>query len=196
MSRRFGRNQRRRAREALAQAGEQLRQAEDKASRFSEALEMDRALLRNVQSELAGRNAFIREVGEIVGRTAIIAGQPVKLNYKHHAKRGEMRGYGDGSIIVEPYQPLSFSLSDSIEHASLTRVQYETMELLDVSVVADQMRDMMQAYVTLADETLVYGITRSALGKLSRNELVHRLTSEIATQLAVALADHVKRRFP
>lgn len=191
MSRRFGRNRRRRAREALALSQSMLQAADSNASRIS-------AALRNAQADLAERDAFIREVGEIVGRTAIIAGLPTKLNYKHHRARGDWSrtGPGENSLRIHVPQPMpSFEPSLNVQHTELSKVQDEILELLDIDLVADKMRPVIHARVTMADESVAYAISHAAIRRLTRGELQKRLALAIAEEMAAVLVDRLQRKF-
>jgi hypothetical protein len=169
MSRRYGRNQRRRAREALAAADERIGNLET-------AMKMDRALLARQRGEIQRSEDFQREVAEIVGREAIIAGVPVRMSYS-------FQRYGD-SIEFVPRQPFSaIALLNSVEHTHIKAVRRETLHLLDVDVVADQLRHQIQARVKLAGSQAGYAISTKALIRMPEKELVPRIAEEIAVLL-------------
>jgi hypothetical protein len=165
MSKRFGRNQRRRAREALAAAEQQI-------ADLRLTIKMDRELLRSQSIQIAAANEFTREVAEIVGREAIIAGKPVRLDYEWDRKRNGDR------INIAPHRPFTHLLS--VESAPIEMVRYETLYLLDVEEIADVLRNQMHAHVTLADKTVGYAISESALRRMTEHELRRRLAPEIA----------------
>lgn len=169
MSRRFGRNQRRRAREAIAAA-------EGRIENLSAALECDRALLASQRRKLGEAEAFQREVAEIVGREAIIAGKPVCLDY-------EFARYGDSIEFVPKQSFPAISLLNSVEHAHVERVRSETLHLLDVDVVADELRYQIHARVRLAGSQAGYAISASALRRMPEKKLVPKIAEEIAVLL-------------
>jgi hypothetical protein len=195
MSSRFGRNKRRRAREQLAAAQAMLAQANEAIGELTLAKLVHSQLLHGLRADLDQRDQFLRDVGEIVGRTSILAGQPVKLNYKFERARNSMgrTAPGENSLVV--YPEFLFDWRQPIEDAETCTVQTEIMELLDVQVVVDQLRPMMHAYVTMADESVAYGLTHTAIRRMTRAELKAHLQDKVAAELLELLTVRLKGRF-
>lgn len=177
MSRRYGRNQRRRARECIAELEAELAQAKVR----NVALLAEKYILLN---RIEKAEDFQREVAQIVGREAIIAGAPVVLDYRYNRKTDQ------DCIEIIPRQLFSFA-SRSADYAEIEAVRRETLHLLDVTAVADVMRHQMQAYVKLADGAIAYGISATALRRMTDAELRRHIVEPMAYQLALEL----KRRF-
>lgn len=178
MSKRYGRNQRRRAREALAAAQERI-------SNLVYSGAMDRALLGNVRAKLREAEDFQRDVAEIVGRHAVIAGVPTGLNLGRTTFR-----QADGWRVIAP-RPLPSVEEMMRPNMELTAMRDEVLRLLDIELVADKLRGQMQAWVTIAGAEVCYGMTEAAFRDMTEPELMRRLVEPVARQLAAEL----KRRF-
>jgi hypothetical protein len=171
---RFGRNQRRRAREAIAALQQQQAQTLDK--------------LAATQSDLFKANDFARQVAEVVGREAIIAGEPVELDYQYQRRERRL-----DSIRHWPYKPVpAFWPWQEVANAPIEWVRAETLHLLDIQLIADVLRHQMHAMVTIADEDAAYAISGSALRRMSAREI----EASIAPHIARMLAARLKARFP
>lgn len=177
MSRRYGRNQRRRAREALAEAGKRNELLEA-------AIKLDRGMLRRLREKLERAEAFQREVAEIVGRQAVIAGEPTSMNLGRVTFQ-----QADGWRVTPPRH---FSLVElAHQPMELEPLRAEVLRLLDIELIADKMRGQMQAWVTIAGAEVCYGMTEAAFRGMTDHELMRRLVEPVARQLALEL----KRRF-
>lgn len=178
MSRRFGRNQRRRAREAIAAAEQNIKKLQWATRMNLELLDLQRRKLRDAED-------FQREVAEIVGRQAIIAGEPTSLNLGRTTFK-----QADGWRVIAP-RPLPSIEELMAPTMALEPMRYEVLRLLDIELVADKMRGQMHAWVQIAGAEVCYAMTESAFRGMTDHELMHRLVEPIARQLAMEL----KRRF-
>lgn len=167
MSRRFGRNQRRRAREELAVQVARVAQ-------LTESMGMDRELLKKQAAHLREAVDYAGEVAEMVGREAVIAGAPTKLN-------GEVFD-GMRFAPLAPPQFASFAVDMPVQY-----IRSETLRLLKMETVADRMRGQVHFRVTLADKVAGYTISESALQRMSEGEIERRVTPEIARFLVRAI---------
>lgn len=177
MSRRFGRNQRRRAREALAAS-------EQSISDLETAMTLDRALLRDQGRRLREYEYFQRDVVDLVGREAVIAGEPTTLDLKWDERDGDR-------IHHAPYQPLTMARIIDRSWQDSYAVRDEVLRLLQVETVAEPMRQQVHARVTLADERVGYAISESALQRLSRDQIRKAIGEPMLRMLVDAL---MKRR--
>src|SRR4051812_45424239 len=90
MSRRFGRNQRRRMREELAAKSSSIGSLEA-------ARAMDQGLLRYQSEKLDDYKEMLHEVRSMVGQAAVAAGEPAMESYNPHAD--------DDSFQKDVYMP-------------------------------------------------------------------------------------------
>lgn len=141
------------------------------------AMALDRALLRRQGEKLREAEDFAREVAEIVGREAIIAGVPVTLQYEWTRKDRitEFRH--------EPQQPMPFHLP-SAQRAPVEFVRIETMHLLQVDAVAEVMRCQMQIEARLADGHKAIAISGTAIRRMTKDEIYRLLVRPLAEALA------------
>lgn len=172
MSKRFGRNQRRRARESIAALTA-------RAGELEKGMAMDRGLIRQQSARLAEADAFAREVGAIVGREAVIAGEPVMMDLRW-PRRSAM---GPRLVPSKSLGPIDFETP----LPSVVSIQYETLRLLEVDCVADRISRTMHVRVTMDDKTIGYGLTEAALIQMTDREIESRVAPEIARMLAAAL---------
>lgn len=179
MSKRFGRNQRRRAREALAAS-------ETEIALLKRGMELDRHLMRSIRQDLEEARAFQRDVAAIVGRQAVIAGEPVNLDL------GRMTfDQADGWRVI-PILPARWTVPSFTDAPpTMEAIRHEILRLLDIELVADRMRGQMQAWVRIAGAEVCYGMTESAFRAMTEPELMRQLVGPVARQLAMEL----KRRF-
>lgn len=177
MSKRFGRNQRRRAREALAASEQRINDLEC-------AIVMEGGLMASTRAKLSEARAFQRDVAEMVGREAVIAGEVTTLDYKWDADHGDHINY-------VPRQQLSMAMLCDRSEQEIYEMRHEVLRLLNVEAVNEVMRHMVHARVTLADERVGYGISEAALRRMSRDQL----RKTIYEPMLDMLVDALKRRF-
>lgn len=179
MSQRFGRNQRRRASEAIQAAQEEVH-----ALRY--ALDMNNALIQEQGRKLRDAEAFARDVACMVGREAVIAGVPTKFDAG--MPLDEALKYG-----IRTTPPRQFdNWIDAVDMMSVQAVRYEILRLLDVRTIRDIMRRQMHVRVQLADQTTRYSISEMALGRMTAKEIAKHISSEIAHHLALELKKHYR----
>lgn len=174
MSQRFGRNQRRRAREAIQAAQEEVH-----ALRY--ALDVNNALIQEQGRKLREAEAFAREVARMVGREAVIAGVPTQFDAG--MPRDEALKYG-----IRTTPPRQFdNWIDAADVMSVQAVRYEILRLLDVRTIRDIMSQQMHVRVQLADLTTGYSMSEMALSRMTAREIAQRIAPEIAQHLAEQL---------
>lgn len=166
MSRRFGRNQRRRAREALADSDKKIVQLQS-------GMMMDRALLSHQSEKIRKAEEFAREIADIVGRFSIIAGEPVR-----------MAGVCFDRMQIYAKESQSYASYNSFDFSPTEFLRSETLRLLKIKAVSGIFKSKMHVMVTLADKTVGYCLTESALHGMSAEWIERRIAPEIARQLA------------
>lgn len=169
MSRRFGRNQRRRAREALVQAAQSLGQ-EREARQMAEAIARESSARARTLRELLG------EFASRVGRYAIAEGVPAKFESDWLGRRPNFR------LPVMPEFDVSAIFSNASMYDTMT-ICDEVMRVLDVEVVRDHMKRDMHVRLYFDEHRVGYALSDHAVRNMTRAELVGRLAPEIATFL-------------
>lgn len=172
MSKRFGRNQRRRAREAIAAL-------EAKAANLEEAYRRETGLMRDISRRLQDANDHARAVAEIVGSNAIAAGEPITLQYQC------MKNARDFRLAVPPMRA-EYSLMTT-QSASMEFIMDETMHLLQCDAVASLTSHEMHCYVQLANGSIGYAISGAALMQRDNRELIELIVPKIARGLVEAI---------
>lgn len=167
MSKRFGRNQRRCLREALVNA---------KASD-----DMNRGLLVYQRQKINDLKMFIDEVIAIVGNGSI-------LNPHPRVVHGIGRDRRNFDVPVLP--PLSFN---NFEVSCDEHARVITLNILETAVAKDKFSEALHFRVQLADEKVMYSMSKSAVLNTPKAVLIERLHREIARQLAHQLAEVLKR---
>lgn len=179
MSRRFGRNQKRRLRAELAAQAERVAGLES-------AHIMDRALLADQSDALQQAKEFAAEVAYAVGRNAILAGEPQKLLWE-----GDRR---DADRLRIPVWQDDVPATDygRLPVSAMPLVHNECLRLLEVVAVRDMLRREVHAKVDMAGQQVAYGIGERALAMMTQRELLGRLVPVIASQLGQALVQAIK----
>lgn len=186
MSKRFGRNQRHRAREALAteQANSKQRIGE-----LVSVLEMARTDLIEKGHRLREADDFARDVARAVGRSCVYAG--VALPQSFSMDRYEAAKYGMRVVSPQEFRGIEeFSNTMNVE-----QVRFEVVRLLDIQAVRDKLRSQMHFRVQLADNVVGYAISESALSFMTHKELERILVMEITEEIARALSTEIKKKF-
>lgn len=158
MSKRFGRNQKRRMREEIAAVT---------AARATDGL-----LLRDMRRQLDEAHDFAEAVREAVGRNAIIAGVPNRINYK--MPEGERSFYQPA-----PMPRHAINYEPAIMDVDSYAFRNEVMHLLDIEAVRSVVAMEQHVLVNLADHRVGYAISAEALRRLSERELRNVIAPQI-----------------
>lgn len=179
MSRRFGRNQRRRAREALAAA-------EHERDEYRAAFAMSRGLVADLQRQLDRMRDDMNEAVNTAGAMSVlfpVDGAPVRLPREvtlDHVRRVGWRAH----VFAEP---------SIMEPAGmLAKSPIETLRVLFARIDPDVLRGAIHCHVELSDEIARYAISMTGLRVLSMRQLQERVYADIAPKLAMLLAKEVK----
>lgn len=178
MSKRFGRNQKRRMREALHMA--ELAAEREYAGRM-----MAEGIARDNSRKLAALRENMAEVVGRIGNYAIAEGIPTTFQADWLARNERF------NLPVHQPFPSIFDCLATGMHATAT-VHQEVMRVLDIQVVRDEMARDLHCRIEFDGIRLGYGISAHAVDKMGRAELVRRMTPEIALMLANELKGKVR----
>lgn len=144
--RRFGRNQRRRAREQIAS--------------LQCAHEMDRELLRHQSDKLADMRREIAMAKEIAGQMSVLFPARETVNVQWESTRTPVR--------VIPRQHFDLTPIGVAEIAPNACIQMVDLQTLVAGIEVNRLTGAMHAYIRFADKDLAYGISASAWHSMSR----------------------------
>jgi hypothetical protein len=168
MSKRFGRNQRRRMREQVAG--------------LEQAVQMDRALLQRQRGELHELSEEIRDAKAIVGAYSVVL-EPDRL-----------RVNGPPRDVVELPLPLlpndEFVLADDDSAPPSYVEERVPLSVMLARVDEDQMKRAVHVRVEFAGGQWGYGMSQQAMAKLPARQL----TKTIARELARVIAPEIRKR--
>lgn len=169
MSKRFGRNQRRRLRQEI----ENLRLSDN----------MHRGLLVHQREKINELDQFVRDVVEIVGEISAVNPTPARQN-----------GFSlsnTSSFQLPPYERSNFNSLEDPAQQSVVRLV--TMDVLETKVEEGVLSDAIHFHVRLGNNKVVYAISKPAVAMLPRRVLIDRFHSEISRQLAIELVRIIKK---
>lgn len=181
MGKRFGRNQRRRAREALAAA-----QAE--ASKWHAGWALNEELVRHQGLTLRQLRSELEDAREIVGRASLAF--PVSERLDTQMDTTEALRYG---INLAPMPTMTPARFGSME-VSIKEMQWRATHL-DVLLPTVRLEDFSQRVhfrVHFADEQVGYAMSSKDVYLMSHRQLIDRIHHEIAPKLAHHLTNLLK----
>ena len=165
MSKRFGRNQKRRMRQEIQALGERRTQ--------------DRRTIDNLYSRLDDHRRFLEYALELVGPDSILNPEPRMV---------ETSGYGDQTRVPVYREPLN------IWHdRAVAKVESTLVRALNTQVVRSALRPAMHFRARLRGGEVAYALTDEAIATMSTRQLEAVLHEHIARQLAHQLALALKR---
>lgn len=170
MSRRFGRNQRRRMREELAKSEAVACDAIAVAARRGKHAE-------NLASEAAELRAMIEDIAGRVGCYAITAGEPCNFDADWLE-----RGQGRFQMSAQPAMASIASFGSAMD--ATMAIHDETMRLLEVEAVRAPMSRDMHCRVTFDKHVIGYAMSDHALHNMTAREIERRIAPEIARLMA------------
>ena len=169
MSRRFGRNQRRRAREAQAA--------------LVEALGMAQGLSRWQSGRIQELESQIRDVRRELGlHTSLLPAQSTQIDGPSRSAIEVARRQEFGGAWLEVGQPLN---TCSWERVSMT--------VMLARIDSDKFRDALHMRVEFGDRALGYAMSRQALAMMSRARCVQLVSREMAEMFAREFAKGDRR---
>ena len=165
MSKRFGRNQKRRMRQELASL-DKLRTRDQQA-------------IDNLRTRVEDHRRFLEYALELVGPDSILNPEPRMV---------ETSGYGDQTRILVYRAPLNIWH----DHA-VAKVESTLVRALNTSIVRSALRPAMHFRARLRGGEVAYALTDEAIATMSTRQLEAVLHQHIARQLAHQLALELKR---
>ncbi len=168
MSRRFGRNQRRRLREELAAA----QTAKD---RFETAWHREAGLLRHVSDKRQEAEERLLEIYEMLPALCMLA----------PPKRREVQSLDTPFYAVAPPRGRP-DLGDTVPIVALHAVS--------AAVDEDLLRHSLHATLTCKGEKVAYAVTEEALYGMGEQQLVRLVERQIAPLLTKALIECLRKR--
>lgn len=170
MSRRFGRNQRRRAREALAVEVQRVERAERLAK---DRMEM----YRNASSDLNNMLDFFHILAGRVGRESVLVGGEAEAELIAPDVHNFM-------MTIKKESPMSITRGQTMES-----VKHEIMRRLEVESVRDifRMQTVVRCYV--GDSSAGIALSDTFLRRSTEREISHHVAKELAQCLAKSIKE-------
>ena len=180
MSRRFGRNQKRRAREALEQATQD-------AQRFKNAWHMESALLQRVAVEKRELTQIVDDIRECLPNgSALLPPGLLKVDIGSPDPRDRLM------VASEP--PFGFGLTGAIEEDQRVAITARAVEPLLCSIETDRFSGALHFNAKFMDGSVTYCASRETIASLPRERLIRLLRDDISRQLSTALVDTLRKR--
>lgn len=168
MGKRYGRNQKRRAREEIAG----LKKERDHHKR--EAL--------SCNSRMCALIEFERRVCNIVGELSVAHAVPIRL------QRNRAGDFQAGTIEKMPFDCANSCESHGLNSAITFRTRSETLRTLEVRAeVREDLSRMLHAEVEIGGWKAGFAISDAALHKMPRDMLIEDLSRQISRQLVDAI---------
>lgn len=175
MTRRFGRNQKRRMRAEVASAKAETALTAGVAR--DNAAARDKALDRVVDLE-----SMLDDTARMVGSKAMAAGEPT-------AFEADWLRMGKGHFSMTPQQMLPTAVSYGYQRETATMIQDEIMRLLEVEPIREALSRMMHVRVTFDDISMGYALSDSALREVPEDVLARRMAKELQPLLIDAIRE-------
>lgn len=163
MSRRYGRNQKRRHRAEIASAQSMI-------ASLANSRAMDQGLLQYQSWKISDLRAQLCAIAQEVGHQSALVGVESFL-----------AGGFDG-IRMTP-APLLLAKPITGVPSAYEKLTYEVLRLLNMEAVRDRMSGHLHFHVELAGKGVTYGISESAIRDLTPEFLERRIAPEIAKLL-------------
>lgn len=174
MSKRFGRNQKRRMREALAE--------QEKKRQFAEKTAVEHwNNWRRAVSEGEQLRKFFVEVGRRVSHQAYIACGMPEIDMPEHPALGKRF-----AIVEEYFSPSSKQMPSSAQ------MSFQIMRRLDVQVVRDYFRQEFVCRAYINGKAAGIAVSEELLRRLTQEQLFNLIYEDLAKQLAHRLSAALK----
>jgi hypothetical protein len=173
MSKRFGRNQKRVLREAVARANNQV--ADKEAAIF-----MQKAVLEKYRDDANDHHDFMRVLATRLSRYAMAAGVPVKSGIRAYAEQTTV--WMDTTDFAEACPDFGVS-----SVSAQIQMQNEILDLLYVDAVRTVMKQEVHCMVQIGEKKFAYAIGQRALRNMTLIELRASLVPQITDQLIDAI---------
>lgn len=181
MSRRFGRNQKRRMRAEQSALQAEVDEKSLYISQLNQAMLMDRALLRKQHIDISNLRDALAEIAEEIGDQSALLGVKVR---PYHV-------FTDGTRLpLHEKPPVSVRALLDTQQDMYRTVTTAVMRMLSVRAVADRMKGQIHLQVELADGAIGYAISEGAIRDMTPQFLERTVAPEIARGLVDALRKH------
>lgn len=170
MSRRFGRNQKRRMREGLAAEQARVASAEKLLATTRRVADEDRRRANRGEE-------FAEEVLQLLGPHALAVGEPVDSKIQLRA--------GETQFSMVPQQFPGLTPCDGMTAACT--ITHQVMEVLQVEAVRIGMASQMHCMVTLAGKQSAYALSSEALALGDFEYLERHVSRKIAQHLLLQI---------
>lgn len=170
MSRRYGRNQKRRAREQIAALAAE-------STRLAEAEAMSRGLAEHLSRKAAELRSEIERAKRMLPEGSVLFG-PGKMS---------LDGVPCERIRAQTRLPINVEFIGA-EAVPMSQCGIVELDLLLTETVVDQMRDQLHFDVKFADGRWCYSISRKGLHRFNRRDLVSTISMALAKQMTADLA--------
>jgi hypothetical protein len=182
MSKRFGRNQRRRAREALQHATAE-------AARWEHAYVLCHGLAVSQGQKIHQLERAVDDAKQIAGQMSVLFPAEEFSTDAKPPKHGER-------FMVDIAERLeSMAVEPSITDWQRAEFRRTPLALLVAKIHPGAIEACMHVRVEFADEVRAYGITAAAWQSLTRAQRIDRLRYELSHEFADALASTDLRRY-
>lgn len=195
MSKRFGRNQRRRAREALAAA-------ESEAEQTAHSLRMAELRFSGAQSELRQLRAKVSVYERQMTACRKVLGESIALPpvdrlvdstlFRQLVEQGERV---PRMVTYDDVRPLSMRDVSTLESMVCT-FESDTIEAIEGGIEFDSgsaLRRQMHAYLTTQQGAILYRVNLDSLAQIDRPEAVARISDMLAREFIDTLKRHGPR---
>lgn len=173
MSKRFGRNQRRKARALI--------------SHLQESVEQDSQLIRVMNEQIEHGHYKMARVAQAVGRNAVISGEWSLVQLDSAAANAAWHnGYFELKLDRGEPMPAAFDPINPFVYQD-TGFQTEMMHLLKVQAVRDLVRREVKCEVQLGAAKVCYCFSASVLRNASRQELQEVISKEVTRAVVDAV---------
>lgn len=188
MSRRFGRNQKRRLRAEVAAAQEEAIHQAGLASRHAEGKQLADAACARAHDRETDMRLMLEATAIIVGRQALAAGIPTNFEadwLKHGKKNFRLRA----PMFVSDTPSYGVQRGETA-----IMVHDEIMRLLEVEAIRRPVSRMMQVLVTFDNIPIGYALSDNALHSMPETLLADRIAREMRPLLVNAIQELKGRR--
>lgn len=185
MSRRFGRNQKRRMREELLGAAAVADYLEVRLAECRKASEMDRALLRHQSEQIDHLRSILTDAIRIAGEMSAIF--PTNNMKVHGPARGRV-------MLRQPTNPWLNAAVADFSLMEIGAIDHE-LNLMLCKIQPERLQSSAHVRVTFGDGAWGYAISDAALLDVPLDILSRRISEELGKFVAVGMKQLVQDKF-
>lgn len=181
MSKRFGRNQKRRMREEIADLNSEKKSISARAKEYLDDRNQAMGQLRDMQR-------MLEEIAGMVGRKSLAAGNPTKFE-ANWLKTGKKNFRLPAPIFAQT----NYCYGGPSRQEMAVMAHDEIMRLLEVEAIRDPISRAMHVRVTFDDIAMGYAISDSALHAMPEEVLGEKMVNELFPLVVDAIRE-LKRK--